>query len=464
MDCTTKNTKYTKKRIVRGSLEVRSSCPWWLRSSSGFTLIELLVALGLMAILMTMIATIFSQATQAFHMARASVEIHQNARATFNAMLRDLAAAEFTDYAAGRGHFAIEVDYDLTEPPDETEYALARGTATAGASTQLTDSTKAWPVNGLAGAYVALTDVTGTTDVQVRRILSNSGTVLTVTPAWYRIPVATDPYAIAFPSLTFTTLAPQPGARYAAPEAIQQLALVRYALEWDGGLATTREGVQRPTFWLTKRVRFPRTDAPSLDMNRFPPVNIDRNPLARQTWLYNNLWLEVDPYDPNYNPLGDRDYDQYGQPEMLAFNVLSMQVRVFVGVSGVAESGVLGLNSLTDNDGTASDGMLLGRTVEVTDLLGKEQTLGILGNTTDGAGATTLWAAEDWDGGPAALGWQYRIAPAWYELAEAPATLPWIELVQQVPAMVEVTLELTDRRSTRFSKFSERFYIHTSQR
>ena len=43
-------------------------------------------------------------------------------------------------------------------------------------------------------------------------------------------------------TLTFTTLAPQPSARYAAPEAVQQLALVRYALEWDGGNATLSGG------------------------------------------------------------------------------------------------------------------------------------------------------------------------------------------------------------------------------
>ena len=69
-------------------------------------------------------------------------------------------------------------------------------------------------------------------------------------PASWKVPVAD--------TLTFTTLAPQPGARYAAPEAVEQLALVRYALEWDGGNATVPgSSAPRPTYNLVKRVRFP---------------------------------------------------------------------------------------------------------------------------------------------------------------------------------------------------------------
>ncbi len=74
----------------------------------------------------------------------------------------------------------------------------------------------------------------------------------------------------AVDTLTFTTLAPQPGARYAAPEAVEQLALVRYALEWDGGYATVPGGAgPQPTYNLVKRVRFPCTSDPNLNMDQF---------------------------------------------------------------------------------------------------------------------------------------------------------------------------------------------------
>ena len=96
-----------------------SSCPSWFRGRSAFTLIELIVAVGLMALLMSMIATIFFQATQAFRNARASVEIHQNARAAYDIMLRDLAAATLVNYNPHYlGYFAIgwRPDVEAGEP------------------------------------------------------------------------------------------------------------------------------------------------------------------------------------------------------------------------------------------------------------------------------------------------------------------------------------------------------------
>jgi len=381
-----------------------------------------------MAIFMSMLATVFYQATRAFRMARASVEIHQNARAAFNALLHDLAAAEFTDYATGRGYFAVGLDTG--------NYALATGTATGGNATQLEDTTKAWPVNGLVGAYVRVTSATA---VQVRRIWSNSATTLTATPAWSTVPVPGDTYEIGFPMLTFTTLAPQLGARYAAPEAVQQLALVRYALEWDGGAVTTPQGVQRPTFMLMKRVRFPRTDDPNLDMEEFD-------------WA--NLPLEYDPNDPNAS--------QYAAPEPLAFSILGMHVRVFAGFAGEAES--VGADTLTDDDGIASADLLRGRVIRIVHPADKEQALPILSNTLEPTGASTVTVSEPWTNwaGPES-GWAYRIAPAWYQLGEAPATLSQIRLVQEPPAVVEVTLEITDRRGARSYTFTERYHVPGSQ-
>jgi prepilin-type N-terminal cleavage/methylation domain-containing protein len=80
------------------------------RRPSAFTLVELLVALALMTILLTMIAQIFFRAGKTVAMARASVEIHQNARVALDTMLRDLASARMCNYANREGYFALSRD------------------------------------------------------------------------------------------------------------------------------------------------------------------------------------------------------------------------------------------------------------------------------------------------------------------------------------------------------------------
>jgi len=76
-----------------------------------------------------------------------------------------------------------------------TSYAaLVSGTATAGASTTLTDSGKAWSVNEQAGRLVRITGGTG--NGQTRTIISNTATVLTVAAAWTVNPDATSVYSI----------------------------------------------------------------------------------------------------------------------------------------------------------------------------------------------------------------------------------------------------------------------------
>jgi hypothetical protein len=191
-----------------------------------------MVAVGLMAIMMTMIAQIFYQATLAFRSARATMEIHRNARAILNALENDLGGVEYCSYGDTQGYFALS-----REPDRET------------------------------------------TDPGVLRYVD---------------------------ALTFTTLAAQPGARYAAPESVQQIALVRYQLFWDGGSATIQEATPRPTYRLVKRVRFPRTDDPNLDMTEFNS---------------SNLPLEVDQTDVNNSV--------YAAREPLGFNILSMRIRVY---------------------------------------------------------------------------------------------------------------------------------------
>lgn len=72
--------------------------------------------------------------------------------------------------------------------------SFATGTATAGAATTLTNSTKAWSTNMFANFQVRITSGTG--KGQIRVISSNTGTVLTVSAAWAVNPDATSVYSI----------------------------------------------------------------------------------------------------------------------------------------------------------------------------------------------------------------------------------------------------------------------------
>jgi hypothetical protein len=67
------------------------------------------------------------------------------------------------------------------------------GTATAGATTSLTDTNKTWVVNTYLGDYLVVTGGTGVG--QVRRITSNTATVLTVA-TWTVNPAAASTYVI----------------------------------------------------------------------------------------------------------------------------------------------------------------------------------------------------------------------------------------------------------------------------
>ncbi len=68
------------------------------------------------------------------------------------------------------------------------------GTATAGASSTLTDSNKTWTTNGYTGYQVRITAGTGIG--QIRIIASNTATVLTVSSAWTTTPDTTSQYII----------------------------------------------------------------------------------------------------------------------------------------------------------------------------------------------------------------------------------------------------------------------------
>lgn len=72
--------------------------------------------------------------------------------------------------------------------------AFATGTATAGASTSLTNSSRNWTTNQWSNAQVRITGGTGAG--QIRTIASNTATVLTVSAAWATTPDNTSTYSI----------------------------------------------------------------------------------------------------------------------------------------------------------------------------------------------------------------------------------------------------------------------------
>jgi len=71
---------------------------------------------------------------------------------------------------------------------------FATGTATAGGSTTLDNSAKAWATNQWANSQLRI--VSGTGAGQIRTIASNTGTQLTVSAAWTTNPDATSVYSI----------------------------------------------------------------------------------------------------------------------------------------------------------------------------------------------------------------------------------------------------------------------------
>jgi hypothetical protein len=84
----------------------------------------------------------------------------------------------------------------IVTPDATTTYTLAeQGTSTgSNTGTTLHDTTRAWPTTSRKGGTVAITAGTGAG--QSRPISSNTGTVLTVTPAWGTVPDATSTYSL----------------------------------------------------------------------------------------------------------------------------------------------------------------------------------------------------------------------------------------------------------------------------
>jgi len=84
-----------------------------------------------------------------------------------------------------------------TAPDATSRYIIEgfdAGTATSGASTSITDSSKSWTTNRWSNMMVTITAGTGIG--QSRSIVSNTSTVLTVTPPWNTNPDSTSTYRI----------------------------------------------------------------------------------------------------------------------------------------------------------------------------------------------------------------------------------------------------------------------------
>jgi prepilin-type N-terminal cleavage/methylation domain-containing protein len=379
-----------------------------LRFRSAFTLIELMVAVGLMAILLTMIATIFFEATQAFRVARASIEIHESARAAFNALVDDLTAAEFTYYGTGSQGF---IGQSGQGPYNTGTVSVTQN------NTAITGTGTVWGANYPNVANVSPGDIFIGPDGALYGISSvTSPTTLTLAEPYAGTTQSGAAYTI-LRGLTFTTLAPQPSAQNAAAtEAAPQLALVRYDLEFDGGSAKP-PGSQtpQPTYWLMKRVAFPNTSNSTVNLNAF-------------------------------------DWTAAPQPpaEPIAFHVLSMNVRFF------PETGTAGGSSTNTLVRSSPSFPRVNSIVSLTN----EPGVGQSQQTVTADDGTTM-----------------TVSPGWTTVGSWPCPQPgdcyaiyaWTSgnapfQGGHLPALVEVTLNLTDHLATRSFMFTQRFYILASER
>jgi hypothetical protein len=140
-------------------------------------------------------------------------------------------STSYTTIAFNRSSTTGVLTARTLNPPTNT------GTATAGAATTLTDTSKAWVTNRWAGGTLTLTGGTGSG--QSRTISSNTATAITVSPAWTTNPAAGTTYTVtalaAFDfqddarSLAYT---PTTGAQWLDPDPTT----VGSALDKMGGL------------------------------------------------------------------------------------------------------------------------------------------------------------------------------------------------------------------------------------
>lgn len=115
-----------------------------------------------------------------------------NSQTTASFRVYDLALGTWTTKSASG--ITTAVQSRLVSTPAYGNSTTTVATATAGASTTLTNSAKTWTTNQWANYQVRL--IAGTGAGQVRTVASNTGTVLTVSSAWTTNPDSTSTYVI----------------------------------------------------------------------------------------------------------------------------------------------------------------------------------------------------------------------------------------------------------------------------
>ena len=106
----------------------------------------------------------------------------------------DFATNAWTSRSVASGPAITANEGNLIGTPAK-ETVVELGTASAGAASTLTDSTRAWEVNSFARRMVAI--VSGTGAGQYRYVVSNTATILTVDAAWTTNPDTTSEYEIS---------------------------------------------------------------------------------------------------------------------------------------------------------------------------------------------------------------------------------------------------------------------------
>src|SRR3990167_8643344 len=109
-------------------------------------------------------------------------------------VLIDKEIIQYTGKSAGSGAGNLTGGTRASKGTTATTHVQSSGTATSGAATTLTDTGKAWTTNAFIRMKVRITGGTGSG--QTRYIVSNTATVLTISPAWATNPDNTSVYRI----------------------------------------------------------------------------------------------------------------------------------------------------------------------------------------------------------------------------------------------------------------------------
>jgi len=245
-----------------------------------------------------MVATIFSQGQGSISLAKASVAMSQEARAVFDIMARDLAAAALVQYNDGAaplkdGYFRGDIgayaynpndSFGNTNPPGDTPTALATRTTTAGAAT----------------AYTGCLDL---------------------------------------PRVYFTTLAPQ-GEAMSSAQGGSEPCVVSYQLIWSGKskMRTASDGsgspVQRGVFRLIRRIMRAQDESyKSTGTYSYEFLNLSALDIDRKTDYSGSPDTTVTGAG-HQEIYSDSTHYYHIKSDPLAFNVLWIEYRFFDPATG----------------------------------------------------------------------------------------------------------------------------------